>query len=389
MTTELKVLGYQGDWIIPEWPALTLEEADRILQRFPKAGGARQLLFQSPRPFSAASLVATPRGNYFVKRHHASIRDRKGLMEEHGFLAHLRSKGGKVAEVLKDIDGESAICDGDWTYEVHSVAPGLDLYCDEQSWTPFRSMHQAYAAGRALAELHYASEGYQAPPREARSLVTSFSIFSQAEPLLSLERYIASRPELLAYLERKDWKRQTTEILLPFHEELKPWLRFLNPLWTHNDLHGSNLLWSSDSPDANVTCVIDFGLSDRTNAAHDIATAIERFGIEWLAADEGAKDVVHFGQIGAFLEGYEDLRPLHAEEAEAVAALLPLVHTEFALSEADYFLKQLRSPEKADLAWDGYFLGHAKWFRTQAGQKLMSYLCSWAKSPRTKSEKNS
>ena len=34
---------------------------------------------------------------------------------------------------------------------------------------------------------------------------------------------------------------------------------------------------------AQATAVIDFGLADRTNAVHDLAHAIERNIVEWLA----------------------------------------------------------------------------------------------------------
>ena len=65
--------------------------------------------------------------------------------------------------------------------------------------------------------------------------------------------------------------------------QLLPLLPALPPLWTHNDLHASNLLWSDASDDAQATAIIDFGLADRTNAVHDLAHAIERNIVEWLA----------------------------------------------------------------------------------------------------------
>ena len=43
----------------------------------------------------------------------------------------------------------------------------------------------------------------------------------------------------------------------------------LEPLWTHNDLHASNLLWSAGGDNAQAAAIIDFGLADRTNAVHD------------------------------------------------------------------------------------------------------------------------
>jgi Ser/Thr protein kinase RdoA (MazF antagonist) len=137
-------------------------------------------------------------------------------------------------------------------------------------------------------------------------------------------------------------------------------------------------LWSSDAEDAKVVSVIDFGLSDRTNAVHDLATAIERNGVQWLALEDDIGNVVHSAQIDALLRGYEEVRPLTDAEAHAVPAMLPLVHAEFALSETDYFLRVLRSEESASIGWDGYFLGHAVWFRSDAGKRLLDQLEKWA-----------
>jgi hypothetical protein len=51
-----------------------------------------------------------------------------------------------------------------------------------------------------------------------------------------------------------------------------------------------------------------------------------------------------------------------------------LCHAEFALSEADYFLGALHSEEKAVMAYDGWLVGHARWFHSAAGQKLLDAL---------------
>jgi len=377
MTGEPKVHGLSGNWVKPDWPFLTDPEVDRLLRRFPVAGGAARVLTRSPRPFSAAGVVATPQGKVFVKRHHESVRDREGLLEEHRFMEYLRSHGAHVPAVLADEDGETAIRIGEWTYEVHALAEGFDLYEQALSWTPFCSAQQAREAGRALAQLHLAAAGYDAPPRKSQPLVTSFTIFAAAEPWPVLESYVARREALAEYLAKREWRAQTEAALMPFHAGLQPWVGSLKPLWTHNDLHASNLLWSSDAEDAKAMSVIDFGLSDRTNAVHDIATAIERNGVQWLGLEDDIDKVVHLAQIDALLRGYEEVRVLTDAEARAVPAMLPLVHAEFALSEADYFLRVLRSEESACIAWEGYFLGHAIWFRSDAGKRLLDHLESW------------
>jgi Ser/Thr protein kinase RdoA (MazF antagonist) len=137
-------------------------------------------------------------------------------------------------------------------------------------------------------------------------------------------------------------------------------------------------MWSSSGDDAKVTGIIDFGLADRTNAVHDLATAIERNIVEWLRIEDPDAAVVHFDHLDALLAGYHELAPLSYEEARALAAMLPLVHCEFALSETDYFLSVLHAPEKACLAYEGYFIGHARWFLTEQGQRLLDHLERWA-----------
>jgi Ser/Thr protein kinase RdoA (MazF antagonist) len=213
--------------------------------------------------------------------------------------------------------------------------------------------------------------------------VTGFSIFAADEPLRAFESYLGTHPALARYLRDRDWHACTDEILMPFHKELRALQGSLKPLWTHNDFHASNLMWSSNSGNAEVAAIFDFGLANLTNAVHDIATAIERNSINWLALDGDFDSVVHLDQIDALLEGYEQVSPLTGDEAQALVAMLPLVHAEFALSEADYFVGVLASEEKASLAWDGYFLGHTQWFGTDAGRRTLDHLRRWASNRQT------
>jgi Ser/Thr protein kinase RdoA (MazF antagonist) len=337
------------------------------------------------------------------------VRDREGLLEEHRLIAHLaaamedkataRVAGGEsdsaqyglAQPVLSDIDGETAIPLGDWTYEVHPVAQGVDVYEQAISWTPFLSPKHARAAGRALAQLHQAVQSYRAPARKMQQLVSSFTIFAghQAtlheghskaddDPYEAMEAYLEQRPLLRKYAEERNWRGSFHALLVPFHRQLEPWLTYLEPIWTHNDFHASNLIWSEDGVDAKVCGIIDFGLADRTNAVHDLATAIERNIIEWLRMVEPGAAMLHLDHLDALLAGYEELSPLSYEETRALAAMLPLVHCEFALSETDYFLSVLLSREKAYLAYEGYFLAHAEWFRGAEGRRLLEHLERWA-----------
>lgn len=382
MSTMAKAHGMDGTLVEPDWPPLTLREVRALLADFLASPEPVQILTVSPRPFSAASVVATRAGRLFIKRHHYAVRDRKGLIEEHRFIRHLRAHGAPVPRIFADASGETAIERGEWTYEVHESPAGVDLYQDDLSWTPFRSAVHARSAGEMLARLHIASVGFDAPPRKTQPLVASFSIFAADDPNSAIESYLNARPALAWNAVTRASCDEALELLSPFHAELKPLLPSLEPLWAHNDLHASNLFWSDKTSLAHATAAIDFGLADRTNAVHDLALAIERNIVEWLNLREGFEDSdsvpVHIDHLEALLDGYESVRPLSDEEAAALAPMTALCHAEFALTEADYFLGVLHSKENSRVCAETYLAGHARWFRGPGGQTLLNAIRRWA-----------
>jgi Ser/Thr protein kinase RdoA (MazF antagonist) len=353
---------------VPTWPAITDHEAERVLARYPQAGAVEGLRWHSPRPFSAATLIDTSDGMVLLKRHDRRVRSVAGLAEEHAFIAHLAKAGMPVPEILCDADGASAVAVGDWSYELHRQAAGEDLYRDRPSWTPFQSLTHAHAAGAALARLHRASRGFEATQRAVQPLVASNHILGAADPLTAAETYIRARPALATFLERRPWRRQLSAL---FGAAWKP-LGGQPALWTHNDWHPSNLLWAADG---SVESVFDFGLADRTCAAYDLATAIERSAFAWLelgvAPDDGIGDP-HAAL--ALIEGYAALAPSAHQVVDAAIDLLPLVHIEFALSEVDYFAGVVGDGDGAVMAWEGYALGHAAWFQSEAGRDFLTRL---------------
>ncbi|SFB49752.1 Ser/Thr protein kinase RdoA involved in Cpx stress response, MazF antagonist [Cohnella sp. OV330] len=369
--------GMGAELVRPDWAPIVLEEANRLLSRYAaNIGEATALVWHSPRPFSSAALAEMSGGDrLFVKRHHHSVRDVEGLNEEHRFIRHLRANGIPVSVILEGRDGATAYAMDEWTYEVHRLAQGTDLYRDAVSWSPFRREAHAFAAGEALARMHVAAEGFDAPARQVRPLVSSFSIFASVEPRAALRVYVGRREALAGYLARRPWARDFEATLLPLYDRLAPHLAALRPLWTHNDWHASNLLWREDERGTEVASILDFGLADRTNAVYDLATAIERGAVDWLALHEGKQEgLVAYADVEALLAGYESIRPLSATEQAALPALLPLVHAEFALSEIDYFAGIVRSAANADMAYDLYWLGHTAWFQGEHGQALLDYL---------------
>ena len=328
----------------------------------------RGVTWHSPRPFAASGLVACENATVFVKRHDRRVRSQADLLDEHAFIAHLRQAGAPVPAVLRTSRGSTVPASDTATYEVHALMPHADPYRHAVSWSPLASLAHARHAGRALGNLHRAAAGYTAAPRRTGLLVADFRAFGSRDPIGALKRRAAAEPLLARALAARRWQGDISRVLMPFHARLAPHLGALVPLWTHNDFHASNLLWTGDAADACVAAVLDFGLSNRTSAMFDLATAIERNAVEWLRLADGQTDIAHPDLACALIAGYREARPLPAAEARALPHILPLVHAEFALSELAYFHGITGSPADETAAYDAFLLGHAAWFETSAGK---------------------
>ena len=361
--------GLAGDELPPDWPPLTLAEVDVLLRRYPARGVVEALRWRSPRPLSAAGLVRTATGDVFVKRHHRSVRSASTLAEEHRFAAHLRKRGIPVPYVFQDNGGETAVAIDEWVYEVHAPALGADVYRDAFSWSPIGGMAHAQAAGAMLARSHAAARDYRAPQRSTHILVARAEILSSPDPIGSIDAGLPSRPALDAYLRERDWRAEITEAIAPWHGRAVEGMSRQSRLWTHGDWHVSNLCWSDASDDAQITDVLDLGLSAQTFALFDLATAIERNAIAWLDIARG--DIGRTDLALALIDGYRGICPLATDDLALLADLLPIVHLDFALSEIEYFEGVTRRRDHADVAYHTFLRGHAAWFTGPHGQALL------------------
>jgi Ser/Thr protein kinase RdoA (MazF antagonist) len=376
----VKAHGLDGGLVEPDWAPMNGAEIAAVLSRFEGLAEEARVLSVSPRPLSAACVVETRQRRLFVKRNAKTVRTAEQLREEHRYMAWLRAHGAPVPEVLRTAVGDIVFESEGWAYEVHAAAEGLDSYGDVISWMPFKCVEHARAAGAALAGLHKAAEGFDAPVRVGTPLVAGFTIYAASDPAAAMNAYLERWPALKEFVSGSGWIEETLELLSPFAKQLRLLLPQLQPLWTHNDLHASNLFWSGTGPDARVTSVIDFGLCDRTNSVHDIANAIERNCVEWLTLMNAPKRPelvhVHMDHVWALIDGYESVRQLSTTEVRSLAPMLAVCHVEFALSEAEYFLA-LQSQDRAKVACDDYMVGHARWWRG-AGERVMDELRAWA-----------
>lgn len=365
-----RVHGMAADSVPADWPVLTTAEVTKLLHGYPQIDPVHGIRWHSPRPLSAAGVVETADGAVFVKRHHRRVRTAATLAEEHRFMAHLRRGGLPVAEVLADARGHTAVAAGEWTYEVHAHSTGIDLYRETLSWVPLDDLSHAYTAGNMLARLHDAAASYRAAQRDTHILVARSELIEAVDPVACLQMQLLERPGLADYLSGRDWHGDLARVLGPVHRRLQPQLQSQPRLWTHNDWHASNLTWGALGRDAQIATVLDFGLASRTFALFDLATAIERNAIAWLALDTGDA-AVRIDTAQALITGYCAQRPLDRHDLHLLADLLPLVHVDFALSEVEYFHAITGSRGNADIAYDTFLCGHAAWFAGAPGQALL------------------
>jgi Ser/Thr protein kinase RdoA (MazF antagonist) len=277
-------------------------------------------------------------------------------------------------QVRRTRAGTTTLACGEVIYEVHEVAPGIDLYRDAMSWTPFISLGHARAAGATLARLHQAAAGFGHPVRAAGVLTNSCAVIIAADPLAEVGAMLRHRPGLGRYLRGRDWRDDLTRHLLPAIHSAARLLAGLPRQWGHGDWHPSNLTWDGAAADARVAAVFDFGLANRTFAVHDLAIALERSTVGWLDLAGAGRAGADLDAVDALLDGYRSVRPLSPAEAAALPEVMPIVHLEYALSEIEYFADVVDSPANADLAYDTYLIGHARWFTEPEGSAMLAHL---------------
>ncbi|WP_179997507.1 phosphotransferase enzyme family protein [Acinetobacter sp. YH16050] len=382
MTTITHDLGHGmgNDWEYKDWAHLTVSELHNLQPYYPCLQGGIQILWCSPRPFSSAAVIEVTQDavstdkigsrSYFIKRSHRSFRNAQDILQEHAFLRHLASKNIPVATLIASNYGLTALEMGDWTYEVYEKAAGFDLYVDQQSWTPFFYTEHAAKVGSLLAKLHVAMQDFpELHGRSARYLVSNQQLLESENIVTAIQQRIQNSPELSRYFADKNLDAVFLERVSQTHHKIKHILQQTTKIWTHNDLHASNLFWSAQSADANITAVIDFGLSDRNSALYDLAVTIERNFIDWLALEHTLQINIDEAGLSAFLQAYfAEIHP--QQDFSILPELLKIVHLDFAFSELEYFVGITQNLKHADAAYYDWIVGHVNWFFAEQGQQF-------------------
>ncbi|MCH4249094.1 MAG: phosphotransferase [Acinetobacter populi] len=356
-----------------DWVNISAEDLKRIQPYYPVLQGEMDIIWHSPRPFSSASIIRSAQGEFLLKRSHHSFRSVADLQQEHHFIAHLARKGVAVPQIFSNAQGQTATALDDWIYELHEKVAGEDIYADQQSWKSFFVAQHALQAGKALAHLHVAAVDFL--PDQSRTtqyLISNQKIIESPSILQDFADRIQQSPALSEYFEKCPVSDDFLALLLRLQQPLLAQFPKFKKIWTHNDLHASNLLWRNGSDQAEVAAVIDFGLTDLTSIPYDIAVAIERNFIDWLALDQGNDLHIDVEGLCAFIRGYAQTGE-NLAQLDFVPDILPLAHIDFALYELEYFVGITRNETHAKAAY-AYLIEHTYWFVSAQGQDFLAQL---------------
>ena len=156
--------GMDGTLVEPDWPPLSAEEVARAAAPVQWVRWAdRDSVGEPAAIFGGECGERRGPSECLSSGITRTVRDRGGIAARSIALwITCGLEARQCRRCLRPGSGETAIESGEWTYEVHEAPPGIDLYEDAISWTPFRRVHHARSAGQALARLHLAAEGFEA-----------------------------------------------------------------------------------------------------------------------------------------------------------------------------------------------------------------------------------
>jgi Ser/Thr protein kinase RdoA (MazF antagonist) len=334
------------------WGPIEPGEAARVL------GRPVEIVTQHLRWLFAVAHCRWDTGEAIVKRQPAMGRRAEQLRWQHRLTNHLADRGIPAARA------RNLVAEGELWYEVFDVARGDDRYAGVDTWEPFDRDADVIAAGRMLARLHGAGEGFEPrQPQPQTGFVVQMGLVHLA-PAGAVGVLRAARPAVADYLGDRDWASEVTASYEAAFDRLRPLADRLPERPLHGDWQTNNLFFRGNE----VSSIIDFHQADYAPRVLDLAVAVERNCFFWnriSAGDDTAYDLRHARLL---IDAYHGQQPLTADEIRAFPDVLATCQFEYGISFLDYYWGIEADRDKADWAWETYVLGHARWWRSPAGR---------------------
>ncbi|CCD02676.1 phosphotransferase [Azospirillum baldaniorum] len=246
----------QGDVLTTAAPAISMEEAGAILQRwFGVAGTVRELSSERDRNFH----IATPDGQGYVLKFTNPAEPQPVTSFQTGAMQHVadRDPALPVPRVVPTLDGEAQAIvhiDGSaMVLRLLTYLEGTPLHAAPPSPGLMRAL------GTTLARLDRALADYEHPGSE-RDLLWDIS-------------RTAGVADRLHYVTDDRRRRMVERFVARFIDEIAPRLPALRHQVIHNDLNPHNAVVDPIGHET-VTGIIDFGDALRAPLVNDLATAL-------------------------------------------------------------------------------------------------------------------
>ena len=247
-------------------------------------------------------LVETSTGRFILTMYERRI-DTRDLPFFLGLLDHLSAAGCPVPRTIHDREGAA------WR-EVDGKAVALIEFLPGVSPTKAGS-GQAYAVGRALAQIHLAAESFEAGRENDLAPADTLAILQGCGE----ERLGTIDPAL-------------PDILEEGAQIVREWPQDLPQSIIHSDLFPDNVLMLGGE----VTGLIDFYFACTGAMAYDLAVT----HAAWCFSEDGRRYDAALGS--ALILGYESLRPLSEAERSAMPLLAEGACLRFIASRAQDWL---------------------------------------------------
>ncbi|MFT8592285.1 MAG: phosphotransferase [Bifidobacterium sp.] len=393
----------QLEIVAQRWPDIEMMESQRILDALDQPLRARSIVSHSGRPTSAASLIRTDRGLVFIKRYSRTVRDVETIAPYHRYAEFLSHSGISTPRFLRfnpeasvsptameelgntdmlNVDPQLSVAQqhsvnpqtatvaitADAAYEAYMASTGEDRYGKALSWDPPKTLEEARNLGESVAKIDAASRDFDEPRMRPNGMSNTFGLFASDDIHASWKSWVARRPAVQRYirLTNRDISHDL-DIVQPYAGKVAAHYGQLHRQWTHGDPHTSNFLWTGNAP----STVIDFGLADRNTAVFDLAMAIERHAIQWVAVMDGHEDACRPDIAESIIRGYCSHRPLQDAEKLILPELLAICQAESGLNWLQYYMDGVHRLDDAAWCYDVCFLAHTRWFSTGPGRALL------------------
>ncbi|USR79676.1 phosphotransferase enzyme family protein [Arcanobacterium pinnipediorum] len=367
-----------------KWPAITQAEIAHYSSRIVSDLGVLSTTHVSPRivrhshrPMAAGCEVdlGPDLPHIFVKRYLPALYPIRQLQAQHDFTTYLHSSGFPTPPLVltEQDDGEIASVmrfasdSGEWIYEATYAGVGEDRYRNTRSWAGPNTLQEAHKIGQIAGMLANVSENYPAHDPGMSAYDNRFQLLL-SDPLQALPDFLESHPAVKAFISTHGYDIES-DLDLPrqLSEDIDP---TIPQQWTHGDLHCSNMLWDKEQ----VTSVIDFGLAAVNPRIFDLAIAIERHAIDWLAISAGGNVHARHDIAAEIISGYLDHVHLTAAERASLAPMLALTQVEAGLHFLEYYAQAPVDASIAHWSYNEYFRGHTAWFVSRPGQQFLSHI---------------